>query len=139
MKILYTILFALSIILINPWGKQPGPLSRTSPKVFVIWLIVGVNLALLSNKKKALTIPRQWKISLIMWTIFISTGAISTLQSPFPLNLFLRSRSNGRRLAQTGPLIAAFTLSNSLLLIVHPQLINSQFQGLLIGGTTPFS
>ena len=31
-------------------------------------------------------------------------------------------------------LIAAFTLSNSLLLIVQPQLINSQFQGLLIGG-----
>ncbi|MEZ2300157.1 MAG: O-antigen ligase family protein [Microcoleus sp.] len=31
-------------------------------------------------------------------------------------------------------LIAAFTLSNSLLLTVHPQLINSQFQGLLIGG-----
>jgi len=30
-------------------------------------------------------------------------------------------------------LIAAFTLSNSLLLIARPQLINSQFQGLLIG------
>lgn len=30
-------------------------------------------------------------------------------------------------------LIAAFTLSNSLLLIARPQPINSQFQGLLIG------
>jgi len=87
MKTLYTILFTLSIILINPWGSSRG-LIWTSPKVFVIWLIVGVNLALLSEQKKALTIPRQWKISLILWKIFLSIGAISTLQSPFPLTSF---------------------------------------------------
>ncbi|MEG3974292.1 hypothetical protein QT970_06690 [Microcoleus sp. herbarium8] len=51
MKTLYTILFALSIILINPWGSSRG-LIWTSPKVLIIWLIVGVNLALLSEQKK---------------------------------------------------------------------------------------
>lgn len=132
MKTLYTILFALSIILINPWGSSRG-IIWTSPKVFVIWLIVGVNLALLSEQKKALTIPRQWKISLILWTIFLLIGAISTLQSPFPLTSFL-----GQDQMADGwlywLLIAAFTLSNSLLLTIHPQLIISQLKGLLIGG-----
>ncbi len=132
MKTLYTLLYALSIILINPWGSSRG-LIWTSPKVFVIWLIVGVNLALLWEQKKAITIPRKWKISLILWTIFLSIGAISTLQSPFPLTSFFGQDQMGDGWLYW-LLIATFTLSNSLLLTVHPQLINSQFQGLLIGG-----
>ena len=132
MKTLYTLLYALSIILINPWGSSRG-IIWTSPKVLIIWLIVGVNLALLWEKRKTLTIPRQWKISLILWTIFLSIGAISTLQSPFPLTSFFGQDQMGDGWLYW-LLIAAFTLSNSLLLIVQPQLINSQFQGLLIGG-----
>ncbi|MEG5037259.1 hypothetical protein [Microcoleus sp. AT3-D2] len=133
MKTLYTLLYALSIILINPWGSSRG-LIWTSPKVLIIWLIIGVNLALLSEQKKALTIPRKWKISLILWTIFLSIGAISTLQSPFPLTSFFGQDQMGDGWLYW-LLIAAFTLSNSLLLIVHPQLIISQLKGLLIGGT----
>ncbi|MEG3974291.1 O-antigen ligase family protein [Microcoleus sp. herbarium8] len=68
-----------------------------------------------------------------MWTIFLSIGAISTLQSPFPLTSFFGQDQMGDGWLYW-LLIAAFTLSNSLLLTVHPQLINSQFQGLLIGG-----
>ncbi|MEG4503512.1 O-antigen ligase family protein [Microcoleus sp. F6_B4] len=132
MKTLYTILFTLSIILINPAGSSRG-LIWTSPKVLIIWLIVGVNIALLWEQRKALTIPRQWKISLILWTIFLSIGAISTLQSPFPLTSFLGQDQMGDGWLYW-LLIAAFTLSNSLLLTLHPQLINSQFHGLLIGG-----
>ncbi|XZO04261.1 MAG: O-antigen ligase family protein [Microcoleus sp.] len=132
MKTLYTLLYALSIILINPWGNSRG-IIWTSPKVFVIWLIVGVNLALLWEQRKSITISRQWKISLILWTIFLSIGAISTLQSPFPLTSFFGQDQMGDGWLYW-LLIAAFTLSNSLLLTVHPQLINSQFQGLLIGG-----
>ncbi len=132
MKTLYTLLYALSIILINPWGSSRGSIW-TSPKVFVIWLIVGVNLALLWEQRKAITISRQWKISLILWTIFLSIGAISTLQSPFPLTSFFGQDQMGDGWLYW-LLIAAFTLTNSLLLIIHPQLINSQFQGLLIGG-----
>ncbi|MBE9096041.1 O-antigen ligase [Tychonema sp. LEGE 07203] len=132
MKSLYTLLYALSIILINPWGSSRGSIW-TSPKVFVIWLIVGVNLALLWEERKALTISQQWKISLILWTIFLSIGAISTLHSPFPLTSFFGQDQMGDGWLYW-LLIAAFTLSNSLLLIIQPQLINCQFQGLLIGG-----
>lgn len=132
MKTLYTILFTLSIILINPWGSSRG-FIWTSPKVLIIWLIVGVNLALLSEQRKAITISRQWKISLILWIIFLSIGAISTLQSPFPLTSFFGQDQMGDGWLYW-LLIASFTLSNSLLLTIHPQLIISQLKGLLIGG-----
>jgi hypothetical protein len=131
MKTLYTILYALSIILINPWGTTRG-LIWTSPKVLIVWLIISLNIAVLLSHKKSLAIPQNWKNSFILWTIFLSIGAISTLHSPFPLTSFL-----GQDEMADGwlywLLIAAFTLSNSLLLIARPQLINSQFQGLLIG------
>ncbi|WP_293271561.1 MULTISPECIES: O-antigen ligase family protein [unclassified Microcoleus] len=132
MKTLYTILYALSIILINPWGTTRG-FIWTSPKVLIVWLIISLNIALLLSQKTSLAIPRNWKNSLILWTIFLSIGAISTLHSPFPLTSFLGQDQMGDGWLYW-LLIAAFTLSNSLLLIARPQLINSQFQGLLIGG-----
>ncbi|WP_293125107.1 O-antigen ligase family protein [Microcoleus sp. bin38.metabat.b11b12b14.051] len=132
MKTLYTILYALSIILINPWGTTRG-LIWTSPKVLIIWLIISLNIALLLSQKTSIAIPQNWKNSLILWTIFLSIGAISTLHSPFPLTSFLGQDQMGDGWLYW-LLIAAFTLSNSLLLIARPQLINSQFQGLLIGG-----
>ncbi|MEG4012098.1 MULTISPECIES: O-antigen ligase family protein [unclassified Microcoleus] len=132
MKTLYTILYALSIILINPWGTTRG-LIWTSPKVLIIWLIISLNIALLLSQKKSLTIPQNWKNSFILWTIFLSIGAISTLHSPFPLTSFFGQDQMGDGWLYW-LLIAAFTLSNSLLLIARPQMINSQFQGLLIGG-----
>ncbi|MBE9120414.1 O-antigen ligase family protein [Tychonema sp. LEGE 07199] len=132
MKSIYTLLYALSIILINPWGISRGDIW-TSPKVFVIWLIIGFNIAIISEKRKALTIPQSWFKSIMLWGLFLSIGAISTLTSPFPLTSFLGQDQMGDGWLYW-LLIAAFTLSNSLLLIARPQLINSQFQGLLIGG-----
>lgn len=83
--------------------------------MFVIWLIVGVNLALLWEQRKALTIPRQWKISLILWTIFLSIGAISTLQSPFPLTSFFGQDQMGDGWLYW-LLIAAFTFAERQIL-----------------------
>jgi hypothetical protein len=131
MKTLYTILYALSIILINPWGTTRG-LIWTSPKVLIVWLIISLNIAVLLSHKESLAIPQNWKNSFRLWTIFLSIGAISTLHSPFPLTSFLGQDQMGDGWLYW-LLIAAFTLSNSLLLIARPQLINSQFQGLLIG------
>lgn len=88
MKTLYTILYALSIILINPWGTT-RVLIWTSPKVLIVWLIISLNIALLLSHKKSLAILQSWIHSLILWTIFLSTGAIYTLHSPFPLTSFL--------------------------------------------------
>ena len=134
MKFLYTLLYALCITLINPWGASRG-LIWTAPKVLVIWLIVGVNLSIIWEKRKAVTIDENWFNSLKLWGLFISIGAISTLASPFPLNSFLGQDQMGDGWLYWVAL-ALFTLSNTLLLKLHPQLLSSQLQGLLIGGIT---
>lgn len=132
MKSLYTLLYALSIILINPWGISRGYIW-TAPKVFVIWLIIGLNIAILCEKKKDLTIPQNWFKSLMLWVIFLGSGAISTLQSPSIERSFWGQDQMGDGWLYWCA-IAFFTLSNSLLLKLHPPLLYSQFKGLLIGG-----
>jgi hypothetical protein len=123
MKTICTILYALSIILINPWGTTRG-LIWTSPKVLIVWLMISLNIALLLSPKKSLAMPQSWIHSLILWTIFLSIGAISTLHSPFPLTSFFGQDQMGDGWLYW-LLIAAFTLSNSLLLIARPQRIYS--------------
>jgi len=131
-KSLYTLLFALSIILINPWGVSRG-LIWTAPKVLVICLIIALNLSILWKKRQALTIDKSWVNSLKLWAIFISIGAISTLASPFPLNSFLGQNQMGDGWLYW-LLIATFTLSNTLVLKLHPEEVRSQLLGLIIGG-----
>jgi hypothetical protein len=58
MTYLYTLLFSLSIILINPWGASRGSIW-TQPKVFVVLLITLLNLAILSEEKEDGRIPRM--------------------------------------------------------------------------------
>lgn len=132
MKSLYTLLFALSIILINPWGVSRG-LIWTAPKVLTICLIIGLNLSILWKKRPTLTIDKSWVNSLKLWGIFISIGAISTAASPFPLNSFFGQNQMGDGWLYW-LLIATFTLSNTLLLKLHPEGVRSQLLGLIIGG-----
>jgi len=131
-KSLYTLLYTLSIILINPWGITRGYIW-TSPKVFIIWLIIGLNIALIWEKKKDLIIIQNWFKSLTLWLMFLGIGAISTLQSPFPERSFWGQDQMGDGWLYWCA-IAFFTVSNSLLLNLHPQLLRSQLKGLLIGG-----
>ncbi|MCU0518727.1 MAG: hypothetical protein MUC60_18045 [Oscillatoria sp. Prado101] len=81
---LYTLLFSLSIILINPWGASRGSIW-TGPKVLALAVIALVNLAILLEERQDLTVPRSWRINLMLWALFLGIGLISTLASPFPL------------------------------------------------------
>lgn len=131
-KYLYTLLFSLSIILINPWGLSRGEIW-TQPKVFVVLLISLLNLFFLWKDRFALTIPRSWFINRLLWELFLGIGLLSTLQSPFPLrSLFGQEQMGDGWLYWL--IIAVFTLSNTLLLRVYPELLRSQLNGLLIGG-----
>ena len=132
MKGFYTLLFALSIILIDPWGASRGNIW-TQPKVFAVLLIALLNLSLLWEERKTLTPPRSWFVSFLLWGLFLGTGAISTLASPFPFrSLFGQEQMGDGWLYWLT--IAGFTLSNTLLLRVHPELFRPQLQGLLIAG-----
>lgn len=132
MKCFYTLLFCLSIISIDPWGLSRGEIW-TQPKVLAVLLIGLLNCSILWEDRAVLTIPRSWKISLILWGLFLSVGLFSTLLSPFPISSFLGQDQMGDGWLYW-LLIAAFTLSNSLLLRHHPELLLPQLRGILIGG-----
>lgn len=135
MKQLYTILFALSIILINPWGQMRGEIW-TIPKILILFLITFSNLIILLECRltadKFPQLSRTWKIQFLLWGIFLACGLISTLNSPFPWHSFL-GQEQMRDGWLYGLLLAAFTLSNTLLLQRYPHLFPSQCRGLIIG------
>lgn len=77
MNYIYTVLFSLSIILINPWGVMRGEIW-TQPKVFAILLICILNGLNLWEERKNLKLPQSWKVSKLLWEIFLGIGLIST-------------------------------------------------------------
>jgi hypothetical protein len=131
-KSFYTLLFAFSIILIDPLGNSRGSIW-TEPKVLAVLLITLLNLSILWEERKSLTVPRSWKIYSILWGIFLGIGLLSTLLSPFPLRSLFGQEQMGDGWLYWLTL-AVFTLSNSLLLTHHPELFHPQLKGLLIGG-----
>ncbi|MEH2409236.1 MAG: O-antigen ligase family protein [Nostoc sp.] len=128
----YTLLFSLSIILINPIGTMRGEIW-TQPKVFAIVLICILNFLILCEDRENLKLPQSWKINRLLWEIFLGIGFIATLASPEPWRSLFGQEQMGDGLLYW-LLIAIFTLSNNLLLRLHPELARSQLQGLVIGG-----
>lgn len=131
-KHFYTWLFALSIVLVNPWGESRGDIW-TDPKVFAVLAISLSNLTILWQKRFALTIPQSWLINRTLWGLFLGIGLLSTWESPFPLRSLFGQDQMGTGLLYW-LIIATFTLSNTLLLKLHPELLRNQLNGLLIGG-----
>lgn len=132
MKSFYTLLFTLSIILIDPFGNSRGSIW-TEPKVLAVFLITPLNLSILWEARKSLTVARPWKIYSILWGIFLGIGLLSTLLSPFPVRSLLGQEQMGDGWLYW-LILAVFTLSNTLLLTHYPELFQPQLKGLLIGG-----
>ncbi|MDC0834376.1 O-antigen ligase family protein [Geitlerinema sp. CS-897] len=130
----YTVLFALSIVLIHPWGDSRSEIW-TQPKVAVLGLIVFSNFWNLTIGfwQDDYKLSRRWTIQLGLWLLFLAAGLFSTFNSPFPDRSFFGQPEMGDGWLYWC-LIAAFTLSNSLLLKQSPQLMRSQAIGLLVGG-----
>ncbi|NEP79661.1 MAG: O-antigen ligase family protein [Okeania sp. SIO3B3] len=131
-KIIYTILFTLSIVIINPWGNSRGEIW-TQPKCFALAIIVIFNLYLLWKNWETLQIPKSWFTAKLLWEIFLFIGLISTILSPFPLRSLFGQDQMGDGLLYW-LLITTFTLSNTLILRRYPQLLLAQLYGFLIGG-----
>jgi hypothetical protein len=129
---IYTVLFSLTIILINPFGTMRGEIW-TQPKVFTILLICILNGLNLWSERKNFKLPQSWKVSKLLWEIFLGVGLISTVISPYPIRSLLGQEQMGDGLLYW-LLIAIFTLSNALLLACYPVWARAQLQGLVIGG-----
>jgi O-antigen ligase len=131
-KSFYTLLFAFSLTLIDPWGTSRGAIW-TTPKVLIVLLLCLLNLSILWEDRKALTVPPNWFQIATLWGLFLGIGLESTLLSPFPLRSLLGQEQMGDGWLYW-VLIAVFSLSNTLLLKLHPELIRPQLKGLIIGG-----
>lgn len=131
---LYSLLFALSLVLINPWGFQRGDIW-TQPKLLAMHLITTCNSWVLLHQQRqgSLNIPSTWKVGLGFWALFLGVGLIATLNSPFPLRSLWGQSTLGDGWVYW-VLVAAFVLSNALVLRQAPALLRSQLYGLLIGG-----
>lgn len=105
----------------------------TQPKVFTILLICILNGLNLWSERENLKFPQSWKVSKLLWEIFLGVGLISTLTNPYPIRSLLGQEQMGDGLLYW-LLIAIFTLSNALLLRVYPELACAQLIGLVIGG-----
>ncbi|MGB3510880.1 MAG: O-antigen ligase family protein [Microcoleaceae cyanobacterium] len=121
-----------SIVIINPWGSSRGEIW-TQPKCFALAIIVIFNLYLLWKSWETLQIPKSWFTAKLLWEIFLFIGLISTILSPFPLRSLFGQDQMGDGLLYW-LLIATFTLSNTLVLRLYPQLLLAQLYGFLIGG-----
>lgn len=130
---LYSLLFALSLILINPWGCQRGDIW-TQPKLLAMHLITTCNSwVLLHQRQGSLTIPPTWKVGLGFWILFLGVGLTATRISPFPMRSLWGQSTLGDGWVYW-VLLAAFVLSNALVLRLAPALLKPQLYGLLIGG-----
>lgn len=130
---LYTFLFALSIILINPWGFTKSEIW-VQPKVIVVALIVILNFLVILRKKNTISASwNKWNKCLLLWLIYLILGLVSTLFSPFPWRSFWGASVTGDGLLYW-ILISAFMLSNALILQKYPALLWVQLRGFLIAG-----
>ena len=139
---LYAALFALSLILIDPWGGNRGEIW-TQPKVTVLGYITLLHLGFLlltfvrplfQMRVQAGLFAPQWRRATWLWALFLAAGLVSALTSPAGF----RSAVQAHLEMGDGWLyyawLAAFSLSNVLVLRVRPELFRVQLYGLLAAG-----
>ena len=133
-SILYVFLFALCIISINPWGQDRAEIW-TEPKLLIIKLIIILNMSVFFGcwRKKTGMISPAWRIESILWILFLSIGATSTILSPSPWRSVLGQIEIGDGLIYWC-FIAVFVVSNALVIQLKPKLARYQLYGLLFGG-----
>jgi len=144
---LYGVLFALSLVLINPWGEPRGPIW-TAPKVYVIigltlltWAVVLFNLVRFfwertrrRDVEDTFALPPGWGIAAFLWLCFLASGLVAVLLSPVSFHVALTPQNEMGDGWVYWAWMAAFTLGNALLLKRYPTLFRPQLYGLLAGG-----
>lgn len=127
---LYSLLFALSLLALNPWGETRGEIW-TAPKIGVLIALYGLNVVLLW--RKPVRFDRYHWLSFIFWAAWLALGAIAVLESPVPGRAFWGQDEMGDGWFYW-VVLANVTLSNTALLRQYPHLLRSQIKGLLLGG-----
>lgn len=139
----YSLLFALSLVLINPWGENLGAVWTASKFKVVIALTVltwGVLLGTFFWRKRRpdrvapFDVGRSWWLAAGLWLAFLGSGAVTILLSPVT---FRSARIANNEMGDGWVYwfcVAALVLGNALLLRRFPKLFRAQLYGLLLGG-----
>lgn len=151
---IYGLLFALSLVLINPWGT-PRAGIWTDPKVYALIAITlltwGVLLvaALIDLRRRgaakarasldgalatAFPVSRLWLIAALLWLAFLASGLVTVVLSPVSFRSALMPQVEMGDGWVYWAWTAAFTLGNALLLVRFPTLFKAQLYGVLAGG-----
>ena len=136
----YGALFALSLIIINPWGTSRGYIW-TYPKITVVLVITLLHLgyllfyALEARSSLRSTAPNdRWWFVAGLWTLFLIVGLASCYFSPVAFAGAMRANFEMGDGWRYYALLAVFMLSNSLVLMTKPELFRVQLYGVLGGG-----
>jgi len=144
---LYGTLFALSLVIINPWGAPFGGIW-TTPKVYLLialalltWSVLFVQGALYLWRRargqggaEALRPPACWGVAVVLWLAFLASGMVTIYLSPVTFRSALIAQNEMGDGWVYWAWVAAFVCGNALVLKRFPQLFKAQLYGLLIGG-----
>ena len=130
---IYTALFTLSIVLINPFGLEGGKVW-TYPKVAAVFSIIVMNVVLIIKHRKSVRlILAKDKIGFLLWIAFVACGVVSTLLSPMPHHSIWGHEAMWDGLAYWSGL-AVFATTTFIATSLKPQYVRAQAKGLLAGG-----
>ena len=142
----YGLLFALSLVLINPWATSFGGIW-TTPKVYVLIFLVLLTWSVLfglgirniwqkSSKQSADRPPSPWRwnVALGLWLAFLASGMVTVYLSPVTFRSALTAQNEMGNGWVYWAWSAALVCGNALVLRRYPQLFKAQLYGLLAGG-----
>lgn len=145
--VVYGILTALSLVLINPWGTPRGEIW-TDPKVYTLialalltWAVLfGQLLRFVFKRVRSETTPPfapppSWGWAALLWLGFLGSGLLTAYYSPIKaINALMANNEMGDGWVYWA-WVAAWVLGNALLLRRTPQLFKPQLYGFLLAGT----
>lgn len=142
----YTTLFALSLVLINPWGVPFGGIW-TTPKVYVVILLALLTWSVLlvqgarglwrrsrGQNAELPRLPAHWRVAAFLWLAFLVSSMVTVFLSPVTFRSALVANSEMGDGWVYWAWVAALVCGNALILKRFPQLFKAQLHGLLIGG-----
>ena len=143
---IYGVLFALSLVVINPWATSFGGIW-TVPKVYIVIFLALLTWSVLvvlgvrylrqrarRQNKEQLHLPLSWRVAVALWLAFLGSGMITVLLSPVAFrSAFMAQNEMGDGWVYWA-WVAALVCGNTLMLRRFPQLFKAQLYGLLTGG-----
>lgn len=128
----YTLLYALSIIAINPWGGTHGPIW-VLPKVLVLTALLVLNGFIIFRHAQLVRVDVAWRRTSYLWAALLGVGLLSTVLSPTPCRSLLEQSIYGDGWLYW-LLVGGLVLTNALVVRAKPELFKVQLRGLLLGG-----